>query len=267
LALLTAVRTHLDGASVARQLDYLRALAPRSRFVACHGGRREDVESLPAGDALFVDDPTLRGWLYDQSLNGVLDALWEGPVRDDPEIDLVYVVEYDHLILSPDFERRLAALAETSGAGLVAKSASPRNDTNWSHHVRFRDDERLSAFVAAISQREDPGVRFGCLGPALLLRRDALEALCSLPDPPPCYFELYVPTVVHHLGFEILDVDAVSDLYAGVRWVPEYGVEEAIRAKRAGRAFVHPFKRLDGLAAIRDAPGPADDDDPPGPAA
>jgi hypothetical protein len=36
----------------------------------------------------------------------------------------------------------------------------------------------------------------------------------------------------------------------GVRWLPEFGVEEARAAKRAGRSFIHPFKQIDALDAI-----------------
>lgn len=252
--ILTAVRTHLPARLVSAQLDYLRALAPASRFVACHGGERSDFEELPAGDALWIEDPTLRGHHFDQSLNGTLRALHDEVVAGDPEIDFVHLIEFDLLILSPDFEAALVALTERHGAALFAKNASPRNDTNWSHHLRYRHDPALAEFFGRISQRDDPGVRLGSLGPAYLIRRDALAALCALEDPPPCYFELFVPTAVHHLGFDVVDADAVSDLYAGVRWVPDFGVAEAQAARRAGRVFVHPFKRLEELAALR---GPA----------
>jgi hypothetical protein len=248
--ILTAVRTHLPAALVTAQLDYLRALAPGSRFVACHGGRRADFEDLPEGDALWIEDPTLRGHHFDQSLNGTLRTLHEEIVEPDPSIDFVYLIEFDHLILGPGFEKPLLALAERHDAGLLAKRAAPRNDTNWSHHLRYRDDPALARFFRGISRRDDPDVRFGSLGTAYFLRRDALAALAALEDPPPCYFELFVPTAAHHLGFRVVDVDAVSDLYATVRWVPEFSVAEALEARAAGRLFVHPFKRLDDLAAL-----------------
>jgi hypothetical protein len=248
--ILTALRTHLPARLVRAQLDYLRALAPGSRFVVCHGGRRSDFDELPDGDALWIDDPTLRGHHFDQSLNGTLRALHDEVVADDPRIDFVYLVEFDHLILSPDFEAALLDLAGRFDAGLLAKNAAPRNDTNWSHHLRYRDDPELARFFEDISRRDDPAVRYGSLGPALLLRRDALGALCALDDAPPCYFELFVPTAVYHLGFDVVDVDAVSDLYASVRWLPEFTVDEALAARRAGRLFVHPFKRLEELPAL-----------------
>lgn len=248
---LTAVLTHLDGELVDRQLAYLRSLSPESRFVVCHGGERAAFERIESDDAVFVDDPSLRGPHFDKSINATLAAIHDRWVAGDPSIDFVYLIEYDHLILRGDFEATLTEVAERSDAGLLGKWASPRNDSNWPHHIRLRDDERLNSFIAGISCRDDPGVRHGCLGTGMLLRRDALDAFCSLADVPPYYVELFVPTVVHHLGFEVVDADAVGDLYMSIRWLPEFGVEESIREKRDGTTFVHPFKQIHALEAVR----------------
>src|SRR2546430_16126542 len=251
MAMLTAILTHLDARLVEKQLAYLRAIAPEARFVICHGGKRADFDALDEPGALFIDDPSLRGPHFHQSLNGTLRAVYENCVRDDETIELVYVVEYDHLILRGDFERTLTDLAERTGAGLLAKWGSPRNDTNWSHYLRARNDAELDAFIAGISRRDDPGVRFGCLGTGLLFRRDAFSAFCTLDDPPSRYFELFVPTVVHHLGFDIVDVDAVADLYLAIRWLPEFDLQGALAEKRAGRTFAHPFKQIEAVDALR----------------
>jgi hypothetical protein len=257
VTVLTAIGTHLPAPAIERQLAYLRALSPQSRFVVCHGGERADFAELDPAEAIYIEDPSLRGPHFDRSLNQVLNQVYESFVRDDSAVDFVYLIEYDQLILRDDFESRLVGLAQTSGAGLLAKYASPRNDTNWSHYLRLRGDERLNRFVAGISSRDDPELRLGCLGTGLLLRRDALGAFCSLTDVPAYYGELFVPTVLYHLGFQIADVDALADLYMAVRWLPEYTVEGAKAEKRAGRTFLHPFKRLDALSAIGEAPGPA----------
>jgi hypothetical protein len=258
MAILTVVITHLDAERAMRQLAYLRALAPEARFVLCHGGEREEFERLDTGDKVFVADPALRGPNNQQGYNELLPAVYERFVRDEPEVELAYVVEYDHLFLSGHFERDLAALAAARPeAGLFAKWASRRNDTNWPHFTRYRADPELRRFFARVSVREDPGQRWGCLGDGMLFRRDALEAFCSVTGAPYRYGEMFVPTLTHHLGFEVVDVDALGDLYSHVRWRPEFGVEEVLAAKRAGRAFVHPFKELDALDRVLQAESPA----------
>lgn len=245
------MQTHLPAADVRRQLAYLRALSPGVRFAICHGGARTDFETLGEEAAVFVDDPTLRGPNQHQSYTAVLRAAYEEFVEPDPEVDLLYFVEFDQLVVRADFEDPLRALAAETGAGLVAKFASQRNDTNWPHYLRQRGDRDLDAYFERITVRPDPGARWGCLGSGMLFTRDALAAFhAATPEAPHAYLELFVPTTIHHLGFEIADPDRHGDLYASIRWRPEFTPEEAIAAKRAGRAFVHPFKRLDALERI-----------------
>lgn len=252
MAMLTAILTHLDARAVGAHLEYLRATAPGSRFVVCYGGDRREFGRLDGIDALFIDDPTLRVPHHDRSYTGLFRTLYEQRVHDDPEADLVYLIEYDQLILSGDFEERLTAVAEKSDAGLFGKAASLRNDTNWPHFTRYRRDQRLNRFISGMSRRDEPDPRYGCLGTGMLIRRAALEALAAIEDPPAVYWELIVPTLVYHLGFEVADVDAYGDLYANVRWRPDFSVDDAIAAKRAGAAFVHPFKDMAALHRLRE---------------
>ncbi|HEX6457315.1 MAG TPA: hypothetical protein VF032_00240 [Thermoleophilaceae bacterium] len=252
MSVLTAIITHLGPAEVGKQLDYLRSLAPDSDFVLCHGGSRSDFAALPHDRAVYIEDPSLRGPAKFQSYNEILRRVYETYVQDEPGVDLVYFIEYDHLILSPRFEQELESLAERSDAGLFAKCVSPRNDTNCPHFARGRHDERLNRFFHEISQRDDPAVRWGCLGDGMLFRRETLAAVAGVSDPPHGFMELLIPSLVYHLGFEIIDVDAISHLYTGLRWRPEYTLEDALAAKRRGQTFLHPFKDLRGLDLLWD---------------
>ena len=91
----------------------------------------------------------------------------------------------------------------------------------------------------------------------MLFRRDALEAFCRIDDPPHVYVETFVPTTIYHLGFDVADVDAFGDLYAAVRWRPEFTLDDA-RAPGNVRAASSstPLKALDGLSELLRAPGP-----------
>jgi hypothetical protein len=250
VSLLTAIVTHLDAASVHRQLAYLESLAPQSRFVVCHGGSREDFERIDAPGALFIDDPSLRGPNRDQSYNQVLRELYERHVLPDEAVELVYLIEYDHAILRGDFERRLAELARRSPAGLFAKHASRRNGTNSAHFTRYRKDDRINEFFASISRRDDPKARWCCLGTGMLFRREALAALTAIEDAPAGYLEFFIPTAIYHLGFDVANVDSFGDLYGGVRWRPPYDFDELVAAKRAGRVFAHPFTDVGALERL-----------------
>jgi hypothetical protein len=92
--------------------------------------------------------------------------------------------------------------------------------------------------------RDDPQRLYGTLGTGMWMSRAALESYVALRFHPPCYGELYVPTLLHHLGHRVVDIDAASDLYRAVRWEPEAGIEEIEELTRSGAFFVHPVKDL-----------------------
>lgn len=243
---LTVVLTHVDAATAGEQLRLLRAIAPGERFAVCHGGRRADFDALEVDAKAFVDDPTLRGAPRSfQSYHLTFATVWDHWVRDDPSIDAVYVIEYDHLVLRGDYAQRLGAIAAQTGAGLLGKEASLRTGTNWEHYGRFRRDPALLAHLRRVSVREDPTLIYGTLGDGMWLSRDALAGYVAVEDHPPCYGELYVPTLVHHLGHRIVNLAEHTDLYDHVRWDPPYEPAEVRALHAAGATFAHPVKDLD----------------------
>jgi hypothetical protein len=240
---LTVVLTHLDGEQVDERMRLLQAVAGDARFVVCHGGARSAFDRIEWGEKVFVDDPTLRGPAQHlQSLTQIFRTVWHRYFARDAELDSLYLIEYDHLILDGTFEHRLRELALDTGADLLGKRCVDLTATNVAHYVRFRRDQQLLRHLAGLSVREDRARMFGCLGDGMWLARRALEAYVEVGEHPPCYCEVYVPTLLHHLGFRVVDVDAYSDLYSNVRWLPERSAPEVLELARAGAVFVHPAK-------------------------
>lgn len=243
MSTLTAVLAHLPAAEVHERFALLRAVAPDARFVLCYGGPAEEFPRIELDDKLFIEDPTLRGQAQHlQSLTSTFAALWETYVAGDDDIDAVYLIEYDHLVLDPDFEQRLRDLAAETGADLLGKNCADRTSTNEEHYIRFRRDPGLQAHLRAVSVREDRERIYGCLGDGIWISRAALEAYLGVAEHPPCYCEVYVPTLVHHLGFRVVDVDAHGDLYRDVRWLPVFTPAEALARAADGAVFLHPVK-------------------------
>jgi hypothetical protein len=250
---LTVVLTHVDAEQVDDRMRLLRAVAPEARFVVCHAGARHDFAQVRWDEKVFVDDPTLRGPAQHlQSLTQVFETAWREYVAGDPRIDSLYLIEYDHLILDGTFEDRLRRLALDTRADLLGKRCVDLTATNVAHYVRFRRDPRLLRHLARVSVREDRERLFGCLGDGVWLTRRALDAYVDVGEHPPCYCEVYVPTLLHHLGFRVVDVDAHSDLYHDVRWQPDRSAAEVLELARAGAVFVHPAKDQAVIAALRD---------------
>jgi hypothetical protein len=239
---ITLLLTHLDAAGVAASLAQY---PDPGRVVVCHGGRREDFDAVAHDRKLFVEDPSLRGPLERQSYAEVLRQAWREQVAGDERADLVWLAEYDHIVLRQDFERALRAAIDHAGADFVGKSCSRKDDTNWPHALRARTDPRLR-----------DGALWGCLGTGMLMRRPVLEALAGLREIPG-YLELAIPTAVARLGFRLDDVDRFSDLYAYVNAPPDKDAAALRAAASEGHFFVHPFKQVHLVAsALRRGSGP-----------
>jgi hypothetical protein len=252
----TAVLAHVSAPDVDERVELLQTVAPEARFIVCYGGPAREFERLAHAEKLFVDDPTLRGAAQHlQSLTRTFELLWATAFRDDRQADALYLVEYDHLILDPGFEERLSTLGARTGADVMGKNCVERTASNDEHYIRFRRDARLLAHLRRLSVRDDPTRQFGCLGDGIWLSRRALQAYVEVGDHPPCYCEIYVPTLLHHLGLRLVDIDAHGDLYRYVRWTPPYSTPEVIDGRRQGAAFIHPVKDLEAVRAVREAVG------------
>lgn len=228
--MITLLLTHLDAAGVAASLAQFPDDA--ARVVVCHGGRRADFEQVEHEHKLFVDDPSLRGPIEQQSYAAVLKAA----SAQTGDADLIYLVEYDHIVLRPDYERALRRLAEHSRADFLGKNCSRRDDTNWPHSLRARRDPRMRRY----------GELWGCLGTGMLFTRDALRAVADAPEVPG-YLELAIPTLLRAEGLRLDDVDRFSDLYAHVNAPPEKDLAALRAARSQGHFFFHPFKRVELL--------------------
>lgn len=240
--MLTAVLSHQDPETVEAHLAALDAFASGERFVVAYGGAEQHAARLPADRSVFIADPTLRGSLHDQQYTEILVRVFERFVRDDPSVTHVFIPEYDHLILRRDFSASLVEVVERTGAGFLGYNAVERSGTNWMHYLRLRDDPAFLAFLRSISVREDPAAIYGALGDGMLMTRAALEDFCAIEAHHPAYVEVYIATVMHHLGHRVADLSGESDLYRWVRSNPPWEERDLRAALAEGATFIHPFK-------------------------
>jgi hypothetical protein len=251
MALLSIAITHLAPDLVHRQVAHLERMTPAEDIVVCHGGRREDFDAIRHPRKLFIEDPSLRARpVTIQSYNELLTRVWEDQMRDEPRWTAAVALEFDQVPLRPDFGAQLLRALELTGADFLGRSCVERNATNWNHYLRYRDDPGLLAFLRRISVRDDPTRMFGCLGTGFVLTREVMAAIAATEHYAPCFVELYLPTVVHHLGFRVGDLVRHSTMLDDVRWAPLYSFEQAVALKRRGAYFVHPFKEVDKLDAL-----------------
>lgn len=253
--LLNLLWTHLDGPAVDRQIEYLRVVAPQSRFVVCHGGRRQDFDAIRHPSKLFIDDESLRTTVArDQSAVEMLRRVHDAYAARSA-FEAMFLLEYDQIVLRGDFESAIEQLLELSGADFLGKTCVLKDANNWVHAIRARRNAEFMAFLRRISVRDEPPRIYGCLGTGFVMRRTALEALIAVDPPALDYHEMYVPTVLHHLGFRLGDIDEISDIYEEVAYKPAKTLAQVIDAKRRGHFFVHPFKDVQLLDRVLRAPG------------
>jgi|SRR5215211_1202962 len=253
MALLTVLLSHLSASAVEASVDHVRRMAPDSRLILCHGGRRPDFDAVRFEDKLFIENRGLRGpSAAFQSYNDTLGEVFDRFVAPDESVDKILMLEFDQVLLSREFTQRLIQLMDNSGADLLGKTCVDRTATNWWHRVRYRDDPVLLRFLESVSTREDRRRLYGCLGTGFAMRRQVLEAYTAVTHPEHIYVELYLPTLVHHLGFRVDDIDRYGDLYAHVRSRPPYDLAAALELQRAGAVVLHPFKDVEDLPRLVD---------------
>lgn len=242
MALLYLVLTHRPPDEVARHLGALERALPGRRFAVCHGGAREDFEALDVPAKAFVADPTLRGPIGGQSYVELLRTAHEAFVAGDAGIELVHLLEHDHAIVDERYEHEVLRVLEETAADFLGGICVDRTETNWWHSIRLLDDRELWEFLAEISVRDEHEPRlFGGIANAVTIGRAALEAFARLPRHLDRYCEVYVPTVLHHLGFTIADASAVSTVFDWIRWTPPFEAAE-IEQLPGEVLAVHPVK-------------------------
>ena len=244
------VLTHLPPDEVARHLDALRRALPGRRFAVCYGGPPDAFDALDVPDKAFVDDPSLRGPIGEQSYVALLRIAYETFVADDPSAEVVHLLEYDHAIADERYELEILRVLDQTGADFLGQICVDRTYTNWWHSVRLLDDEELWRFLADITVRDEDELRlFGGIANAVTIRRAALEAFARLPHHLERYCEVYVPTVLHHLGFTVGDASAVSTVFDWIRWTPPFEAAE-IEALPDEVLAVHPVKDYELLDVV-----------------
>jgi hypothetical protein len=241
--ILYVVITHQPPDEVRSHLEDLERVLPGRRVAICYGGTERDFDALDVtAETVFIDDPSLRRTLA-QSYTQLLGAVYERLVAPDPACRWVHLIEWDHVILSARYEAQLLDVVSTERVGLLARHCADHTFVNWCHSIELLDDRELEQLLTAISVRDqDVPSLWGGLGNGITIGRSALEELCLRAGRMSRYFEVYLPTVIYHLGYRVLDAPPSATLLDHLRFGPDYGMEEAVRLAGEGALALHPVK-------------------------
>jgi hypothetical protein len=255
--ILYVLLTHQPASEVAAYLEDFERVLPGRDIVVCYGGTPEDFEELAGWpNAFFIDDPALRS-RAGQSYTRVLGHVYERLVAPNPAYTCVHLMEYDHVVLSPRYEDELLEIMSGERVGLLVQSCADHTMVNWCHGIDLLDDHELESRLREISVRDQDVLSiWGGLGNGMTIKRQALEEFCRRAGDLSRYMEAYVPTVVYHMGYRVVDAPKTATLFDHVRFGPPFAKEEATQLAGDGAVALHPVKERtvqQEVVAIADA--------------
>ena len=233
------VLTHLGGAHFKRLMDrWSHVSSPESVWVA-FGGSRSEFDLLDYPRKVFIDDPGLRksdNQRDKQSYTGVFRAMTEAIRSFSP--DFIHLCEFDHVVLVPDLNARQVEEMTREQADVMGHLLVRMDNSGHYFHLYHESDERFAPFWERLSLREEKGVVLNMFGSGSMWTRQAFLAVASKAEEIPCYLELYLPTLAHHLGYRVRcwreSMHMISNLPSSM-----INLETAVRR---GCWTIHPIK-------------------------
>ncbi|MGC3989245.1 MAG: hypothetical protein QM796_06130 [Chthoniobacteraceae bacterium] len=240
---LYALITHQESELVGRMLAWWRDFAAEDQLLVLHGGTPEAYSAVSHPWKAYISDPRLRTTDHQremQSYTAIYQAI-AAFLQEHPEFDRGFISEYDHVPLARDFDARLRARLEREKADVIGCAVSRVDGTNFPHYLQAMASPGFCEFWKKITLREEPEAVLSMLGTGSFWTREALLEMGKHAEPFPIYHELYVPTLVHHLGFRIRPLGRDQELYVQ----PLGDLTAEVEKYRAEGAWtLHPVKKM-----------------------
>jgi hypothetical protein len=241
--------THEGGEKFDKLMEWWKPICQKENLWIAFGGTRENFEKLHYPRKVFIDDPKLRTCDHQrekQSYAGIFRAMVEVVEKEKP--DYIYFCEYDQLPLVSDLNGRQIRAVEDEGADVMGHMLDRVDHTGYAHLLFHESDPVFFPFLKSISCRHDPSVVLTMFGSGSFWRREAFLAVAKQPQPMECYLELYLPTLVHHLGFRVRRWDEDRHLISNLP-SPKITIEAA---RKCDAWTVHPVKEISGKKLTSD---------------
>jgi hypothetical protein len=238
---LVVLLSHQFPADLARTLEIWRNVQSANSVLLAYGGEIDNFSQVNFAQKIFIDDPRLRLREYQrehQSWAGVVQAAHN--FLQGSSHEFLYLVEYDHIPLITGLLDRLKERLRSEQADVLAHHLHRIDGTSSAHYLYHKNERHFHDYFASISKRDEKEVILSMLGTGSFWRREAFESVAAYQEPFPIYFELYLPTLAHHLGFRVRDLTDQNPfvMHLGDR---ESEIEEA---RRQGAWTLHPVKTL-----------------------
>jgi hypothetical protein len=237
----TILMTHQLPDQVDRMLEWWERHVSGTQFLIAYGGTQEHFHKVSAPQKIFVTDPRIRTMDHvreRQSYTGVFRAASEALKKSG--FQYVWLFEYDHIPIAPhvldEFKQRMAE----ASADVLCYCLRRIDRTISPHFLGHANNPAFFQIWRNISVREEKDVILSMFVSGSLWRRCAFEAIAAREEPFPTYVELYLPTMVHHLGFRLVDLGTQSQF---IKPAPSRSLTFE-SAKGQGALTAHPLKHF-----------------------
>jgi hypothetical protein len=242
-SVLNLILSHESAGSVAAMLaHWAKCVAPDSLLLA-YGGNESEFSAIDHKPKFLVADKRLRTKDHQrefQSYTGLFRTAAEFLKTDGSRFQYLHFAEYDHIPLVPDLNDRQIKRLTEEDADVLGYHVHRIDQTNSPHFLYHAGDERFASFWSEISARSDTSVVLSMFGSGGFWTKEAFLRMTELDEPCPIYLEIYLPTIVHHLGFRVRDFGEQEQF---VRAFPD-AFNRMEKARRQGAWTLHPVKQL-----------------------
>jgi hypothetical protein len=240
---LNVVLSHQSPSEVDRLAAYWESLVGDGKVLIAYGGPRESFNKIQFNTKIFIDDPSLRTLDHQregQSYTAVFKEASRWLKNRADQSDFVTLFEFDHVPLLPDLNVRQVERMRIEQADVVAYHLARVDETSHPHYLYYATNREFAEFFGDLSVRSDRNVVLSMFGTGSCWKREVFDAVAEFNEPFPVYFELYLPTLAHHLGFRLRDY---GDQDAFVSNLGDRGAELE-SARDRGAWTLHPVKNL-----------------------
>jgi len=244
---LTLLLSHQPPRTLERVLDRWRTVAGAKEILLAYGGTAENFSHIVHEAKVFVSDPRLRTRDHQREYQSYTSVLQEAStwLNDRSSIEYIHFVEFDQLPLVAELDERLQRRIDEKSADLLAHHLHRVDDTGHPHYLYHAQKAAFHQWIAEVTVRAEKNAVFSMLGTGSFWRRECFNAVAKLEEPFPIYFEIYLPTLTHHLGFRVASWE---DQSAFITNRPSASLNFA-NAQKAGAWTLHPIKTLPAVAS------------------
>ncbi len=240
---LNVILSHQTAPEIEKMLAWWKERVPIESIVIAYGGTQSDFAVVNHQSKILIDDPRLRTRDHQrelQSYSKLFHNVSQFLNTQGQDFQFVHFIEYDHLPLVADLNARQIERLVEEQADVLGFHLHRVDGTNNAHFLYHASNEKFASYWSEITCRTESEVVLSMFGSGSFWKREAFDAVASVPEPFPIYMEIYLPTLAHHLGFRVREF-ADQNQFVGVL---RDKTKQIARDQAKGAWTLHPVKQL-----------------------